>query len=326
MQFLILILFNFIDFISFLSGFRLVQWFKNLSFNFIKKQIVLMLSIFLISILFLNTNIKMAMNLAQPSFFDLIFGSTGVSVLSHCNSSSELLMFTFLVGGSCLTYNWLFESYALKLAHTATVEHITSTPIFGPEPLLSSTAQRANLNREDLLALVNLYNDQVQSFIRRINHNQAYDLHYVKDFLKLSNYQYLYGLLFRDHKLLHEKLLPHINPECFTNYVQIPNALSGKEFISWNLVAKLNNTSVQQITLSDLYGVVSERLFQLHGEKCIPLVIIPDLIHPTLPIVGSQINRVTQVLYIPTTYTNIWEQYVVSSYNTLTTFFFWING
>jgi len=281
-----------------------------------------MISIFVVSVLFLNSNIEIALNLAQPSFFDVLYGTPGVSVLDHCNSPSELLIFTLLVGGSCLTYNLLFESYVLKLAHTATLEEITSVPIFGPEPLLSSKAQRLNLNREDLLTLANLYNDQLFNFIRRISHNQAYDLHRVKDFLQLSNYQYLYGLLFRDHTLLHAKLLPYINPACVTNFVELPNALNGRDLISWQLVANLNNNTKEKIVLSDLYGVVTERIFQLQGDKCIPLVIIPDRIYPTLPIVGYQTNKSIQVFDIPTTYTNLWEQYIVPSYKFIISFFF----
>lgn len=322
MQFVILMTFIFMDAILFVSNLILFQSFKNFLFNAIKNKIIFMTSIILVSILFLNTSPKIAFNLAQPSFLDIIFGSPGVSILSHCNSSSELLVFTFLVGGSCLTYNWLFKSYILKLAHTESIDYNNSIPIVGPETLLSSKDQRANLNREDLLTLVNQYQDQMQNFLRRISLNQAYDFHSVKHFLELSNYQYLYGLLFRDHKLLHEKLLPYINPECVTNYVKIPNSLRGQEFISWDLVAALNNTTKQKILLGDLYGVVSERIFQLHGKNCVPLVIIPDPIYSTLPIIGFQSSTVGHTFYIPTTYTNIWEQYIVTGYKAIFTFFF----
>jgi hypothetical protein len=319
---MILLLFLFIDISLFFSRLMPLQWFSKILLNIVKNQAILFISVASVSLFFLKLSPAIAFNLAQPSFVNTVFGLPGVSALSHCTSSSELLVFTLLVGGSCLTYNWLFKSYLLKLAHTETVNFTISEPIFGPEPLLSSKDQRANLDREDLLILVNQYHEQAHNFIRRITLNQAYDFHLVKDFLKLSNYQYLYGLLFRDHKILHEKLLPYINPECVTNYVQLPNSLSGKEFISWDLVARVNNMTKQQITLSDLYGVVSERIFQLHGEKCVPLVIIPDHIYPTLPIIGFEPKIITRVFDIPTTYTNIWEQYIVASCKAIYTFFF----
>jgi len=322
MTFLISMLFVFLDFILFLSNLKLINWLKIVFVKFLKNQIVLMISIILVSLFFLNTSTTIAFNLAKPTFLQILFGSTGESILSHCNSSTDLLLFTILVGGSCLTYNLLLKPYVLTLAHTVTMEYDKPLPVFGLEPMLSSKDQRLNLNREDLILLVNQYGDQLGNFVRRLNIDQAYDFHYVKDFLPLANYQYLYDLLFRDHNILHEKLLPYINPACITNYVQLPNSLNGKDFISWNLVAKLNNNTKEEIVLSDLAGVVSERIFQLFGKQCVPLVLIPELICPIVPIVGYKPNIISQVVHVPTVYTNFWEQYIVSSFKFIGSFFF----
>lgn len=302
----------------------LILKFKVILFSLLRNQFLFMVSTFIIAYFYLHTNLTTALEVSQPSFHKLIFGATGQSILSHCNSSTELICVSFLVCGSCFLFNYLTKSYVLKDADTITREHTEDRPIFGETPLLPSTAQRANLDREDLLTLVNAYNEQLFCFTRRIELLPAFDLDKVCEHLsKHPNLQYCYGLLFRDHTLLHKKLLPHINPDCITNFNDLPTPLNGKDFLSWDLVARINQEPLNQIVVSDLYGVVTERIQQVQSYNAsIALVKIPDAIIAEAPIIGfSKHVLKTRTFDVPTSYTTLWDQYILPTYKFLISFF-----
>ena len=153
---LLIYFFIFMDFILLIPD--LILKFKVILFSLLRNQFLFMVSTFIIAYFYLHTNLTTALEVSQPSFHKLIFGATGQSILSHCNSSTELICVSFLVCGSCFLFNYLTKSYVLKDADTITREHTEDRPIFGETPLLSSTAQRANLDRE-----VQSYNASIAS-------------------------------------------------------------------------------------------------------------------------------------------------------------------
>ena len=343
MKLLLFSIFYFIDFLLVFSFVSIIKILKNLIIKTIKSQLLIILITFITCYFYFDINLITSFNLSQTSLSKALFGITSESILSHCNSNTELLGFGLMFIGTYLTYRYFFNPFILKPAYSFIIDSNQPTPIYGDEILLSSYNQRLNLNREDLKDLITRYYAELSLITKKIENQAIYDLDLITTFFEENpHHQYVYTIFLLEHKKLHTELLPFINPNCITNFAGFALPLRATEAITFQLICDINKRKIEEVVLSDLYGITSERMNQIRSivppaknslaenlnqtffgtpVSLNPFVIIPPEIIPIRPIIGQADNITSRTFDVPATYTNIWEYYIVPALHYIGSFF-----
>ena len=302
----------------------------NFFFSFLKKQLFVFFVFFCVYIFYFKKTIGVAFNLAQPGALNFLLGKPAQSYLTSCNSLMEAVIFTLIISGTVFTYNYLTGPMIIEPEETLWIKSTAEIPVYGPPIPLKYAALRSNLDRDDLIDKVDKYQTQLNGWSNDILRSGAYYGKPLSErFIEYPNKQHEFGRSIHDHTLLHNQLLPHINPKYMTSAIKeraiispthsmsgwkrdirVPDAvyfveqpkldistiipLNSLDPLIPNVVSKLCKTTEGNLGYLDYYWSIIERMHQVHYKSFVP--ILPEIL-PIKPIIEYS----TKTTYTPLT-------------------------